>query len=45
MVNASETVHVDSEPYEVDRTVIEGPDETTVEISSAVSFKVKIRPS
>lgn len=45
MVSASKTVHVDSEPYEADRTVMEGPDETAVEISSALSFKVKIRPT
>lgn len=30
MVSASETVHVNSEPYEADRTVMEGPDETAV---------------
>jgi hypothetical protein len=30
MISASETVHVDSEPCEADRTVMEGPDETAV---------------
>lgn len=44
MVSVSEAVHVDSEPYEADRAVTEGPDETAMEISSALSLKVKIRP-